>query len=83
VEYSAVGKGGGVVHDAAPGCSSTATRIPATPRRQGYTTHDMQQRQQRQQLQQPAGRWNRGGRNGVLTASDTSVCVGEERGLEV
>jgi hypothetical protein len=80
VEYSAVGKGSGVVHDAAPGCSSTATRIPATPRRQGCKTHDMQQRQQ---LQQPAGRWNRGGRKGVLTASDTSVRVGEERGMEV
>jgi hypothetical protein len=79
VEYSAVGKGGGVVHDAAPGCSSTrrdfATRIPAPPRRQSCTAHDMQQ------LQQPAGRWNREG--GVLTACDTSVCAGKERGLRL
>jgi hypothetical protein len=39
------------------------------------TTHDMQQ------LQQPSGRWNREG--GVLTACDTSVCVGKERRLGV
>jgi hypothetical protein len=76
VEYSAVGLFMTLRPAVrAPGGICDKNSRTAPPRRQGCTTHDMQQ---------PAGRWNRegeeGGGGGVLTASDISVCVGKERG---
>jgi hypothetical protein len=73
VEYSAVGKGSGVVHDAAPavrvlgGICDENSRTCTAAASGLHNAH-------------AATCWALEWRGGVLTASNISVCVGKERG---